>query len=350
VPCGIPTPLTGAAARAALRLNRPGIYQCTVRIPQSRIPPLPMRYRSRLIWPYGTLQGRWSHVDLYYATCFGAEILDVESAIVYAEERPLYAEYERFVFDQRRTSQCTQCRDGVPDDDCKRCDNRWREWAKWTGNALSGKLAQGPEMESLRMTDKPQRKWRWLGGRAHVQVTRRPADSARPFQAAVLTARARHVQWLRLREAKTPVYGDTDSAVTGDEQREFGGAIGEWKNEGEFVQWDAFGPKGYRCIRARDGKKIVKIKGLPGVTWESFDAYRRGEGVHNAQGVQGLRSALSREGRAFVRRDLTRKSNAPMNVCGDRWREEDGSTSPLERDRDGALRWPSTSVLPEDVL
>jgi hypothetical protein len=55
-------------------LEREGFTKCIVRVPKTHIPPLPYRSGPKLLFPWGTLQGVWTNLELRYALSVGCTI------------------------------------------------------------------------------------------------------------------------------------------------------------------------------------------------------------------------------------------------------------------------------------
>lgn len=59
-------------------LEYEGFSKVTVTVPYMDIPPLPFKTDGKLMFPYGTLQGVWTNLELRYAVSLGCEISEMD--------------------------------------------------------------------------------------------------------------------------------------------------------------------------------------------------------------------------------------------------------------------------------
>jgi len=334
VPIGVPKlHHDGVSARRAWGAGNPGIYYAMVEVPESNTPPLPIRHRNRLAFPWGRIDGVWSHVELQHAEAAGCKIERITRAIAWPRERPVLREYAARVF---------RMRDSLPEPERKALGT----WLKFLANSLTGKLGQSPDHKVVRLGDyADDRDYELVGGSPWVwarDVWRIP-DCAHVQWAATLTARARvelHEQQTHAGEAW--VYSDTDSCFALHPlTRNVGDRIGQWAYEGMGVPpaslgdtwgdlpspddqygWLCEAPKVYAYNDPERGEKIAHAKGIPDseriVRWL---AYSRGELVSEDRGVLGLKNAARAE-KLFKRRTLSRRLHRNEEWCGARLRGE----------------------------
>lgn len=299
VPTGEPRPVAGASALSAWKAGVPGLYRAEWTADNDWIPPLPRRGKQRLIWGAGDGAGWYARPELEAAEETGTR-LKITLALLY-DEKPIYRPLMERLFRLRSSAK------------------GWRrEWVKRISNTVSGKLAQGTEGCTIHITDNPKLGWRWLGGRAWAAVVQRVSSCARPAQAAYLTARVR-ARLLRALSAADPAYCDTDSCYSAAGGPDIiGDGLGEWKDEGPALDWQAAAPKVYRYSTGKREK--VKGKGFSGLTSEGFDRILAGKPWTIDRGVLGIRTA----GAAFKRKHVQRTLRLRPGFVGFRRIDTDG--------------------------
>lgn len=333
-----------ASGRRAFDGELPGIFRADVLIPDSRIPPLAHRGRNgSLLWATGHVSGVWTGIELRRSLDSGVRIVRLRDARIWPEESPIFRPYMEHVYSLRVKAKAAH-------------DKRWDAVLKLCMNSLSGKLAQRPEVTTIRLTDEPLSDAGWLGplgraGRMWIQVTRRLAPCARPQMAAVLTSRVRGVLLSRLERADFgAVYCDTDSVycVRPDDTDVTDNELGTWGFDGVMSDWLSGGPKVY-AYNAH-GSRYAKAKGVPKASPDDVRTLATGDGtVRRVSGVRGLTGALRAGERAFVARELSRTRRAPVAVVGTRYVLPDGSTVPLRREASGRYVWPGIDASPSDA-
>jgi hypothetical protein len=343
LPYGEYATLRGQRAAKALENERPGIYECTVSIPESAIPPLPWRSPGeRILYPVGKVRGSWTYLELRYAVdeC-GCRLETVHSAIVWSDEDVLFAEFMSQIFAVRSQF----------------ADNKAiAAWQKWFGNSFTGKLAERPDKERLfcnlevseikYCNPANPRHWelgcRWgrcsgrcgamsplaFDGNLWLQKYWRLSDCSHIQWAAYLTAATR-IKWHRAAmtqdKGRGVIYGDTDSIYSVDRLPPdlYGDGLGTFGYEGALNEWLCLAPKTYRYTD-ENGKVHCRGKGLPNIEPDVWEAFRRGDTVVTDRGVMGLRSAAraNEPGVSLFRRKLIKRKRhgdlEPGHFVGDR--------------------------------
>lgn len=347
LPTGARHETSGSASRRAFRDGREGVFDATVSVPDSYIPPLPMRGRVRIGFPIGKFSGTWTALELRYAESVGVKILNISDAIWWEKSEILFNSFCNQFFDIRKQ---------------KGPDTAWGQFCKWFPNACSGKFAMGPEMDRVIINPEEEPNECGMGnncrGRCHPakgccehrcwgrcpspinrerSIWRFPMwrldPCAHVHWAAYVTAHARtrlHAQlcsdgaygW-------TSTYCDTDSCFATQERTDWiGGELGQWKPEGEFWNMQILGPKMYSFYE-ESGKRKAKAKGIPDAV-KHFDALADGEEIPIKRGVMTFKSAArSASGKLFQRKNMTRQLKRRGQYVGDRRVDKHGRTWPL---------------------
>lgn len=355
VPFGRWTTLLGADASRAYSRGAHGSYRAEVFVPRGDLPPLPHRFSEprgqgrltpgRLLWTTGTITGWFTPIELAAAENHGAQIQRIIAADTWSDCEPIFRPYVEMIYSARDRARAAG-------------DKRWAGVLKWYANALSGKLAQHPDSESIAVIaedDSPMRMieagWDHVAGRVWSKPTRRLSSNCRPIMAAYLTSRSRVKLLDRLgRHRGRWIYCDTDSTylLDKDDRDVHESALGTWGYEGPLTDWLALAPKLYR-YRDENGEPHVRSKGIPLIrpgtseeskrraaerNWQSIDELAAGATVSRPGGVKRLRSG----GGTFAARTVERghlDSQHGTGRCGTRYVESDGTTRPLHRTTDG---------------
>lgn len=352
VPVGAPIELGADRAGRAYRMGRPGIYEATVRVPDSFLPPLPMRtpIEERLCFPVGRMSGSWTALELAAAEDLGVEIEQMHTATVWLEEAVLFDDLMERWFAVR--------------DEVGR-ETALGSWQKGLMTALSGKLAERPDRERVVLW--PDRKEVKLCGgrgarcrRAGCTVNRctekcgswRPIDhdgqvwgapiwrlsaASHVHWAAYYTSAAR-IEWLRAarrhRESSL-VYGAVDSLFveTPQLQLDLGHELQEWKPLGAWGEWGCLAPGVYKYVDGQTGELVIRARGLSRLddkAWQILAA--REQALTETRGVISLRQAATEGGGLFQRRRRhLQLREEPDGWYGDRrLRPGTGRTYPVE--------------------
>lgn len=305
----------GKRAYECLKRSTEGVYSVIVDIPQMHVPPLPIRTSDRIEYPYGDgVRGVWTLPEIEYALGLGVKITGVVWAIVYESRMVVFDELMESWYRMRRSS------------------GPFSEWDSLFSKSLSGKLAESPDRESIRMYP-PKIKWcprtkpcsrTSCSGRcgAYRQVDLwgniwatpyyRPAPSAHVAWGAYCTAATR-ITWHKeaIAQGEDLVYGDTDSIWTTSRivPSPRGDGLGEWglKETADGVyhwdEWQGIAPKVYRY---RTGEKwTYTTAGASGICDEEWEAASTGATIVRARGVQSLGESAA-AGKSLFRRQRTK--------------------------------------------
>lgn len=280
--CELPTGTSQAVgsrnATACLARQRPGIYDATIDVPADTfLPALPVRLEDdRTTYPTGAVSGSWTELEIRSAVERGANVLAVDSAIVWSGARVIFKPIVDSWYSFRRAVG-------------KR--SALGQWLRLFANSLTGKLAERPDRRSVRMHPDPG-SIRICDGKRPCTILRcvggcgayeqldidgaiwsvpfyRQAPSAHIHWASYLTAHTRRA-WLEGAErvGDKLVYGDTDSiwSLSSDGVRHrkpgrTGDALGQWELQHTWTEWQCVAPKSYRF---RDPKRgaVVRTAGL----------------------------------------------------------------------------------------
>jgi hypothetical protein len=313
VPVGASRHCWGKAAEAEWTKHSPGMYTASVRVPRCHIPPLPMRHKGRLFYPYGRFVGTWTLPELSYAQSIGVEILGVTESITWDDEKILFAEWIAKLFGLRIVAPGGK-------------SGPIGTFCKYYMNSLTGKFGSHPEKMQISVNPKKLRVCRCeddcdgkCGAHQPLNVAGTVFGSfswqidacAHIEWAAYLTSTAR-VEWHRQataleRDGLDVVYGDTDSLfVERKRTRNIGTELGQWEEKGEYANFHGLAPKVYTFERG--ASVVAKAKGFSlgkRTGSQARELLVRGTPV-SKDGIGGFRSSLRLDGEFFSRRELTR--------------------------------------------
>lgn len=216
-----------------------GFVDCTIYIPESYIPILPLR-RDKLYFPVGTLRGQWTSEELIAAELQGCTIQKIHQAY-YFKTVEIFKDYVLKLYELKKKS-------GEPT----------RTIAKGLLNALYGKFGQNPT-KKIYCSERtaPDGAYPIIlsngtpSGFAYYERTSRSAYLL-PHLASAVTSKARLHLFTKL--DNNSFYCDTDSVFT-SESIQTSKELGEWSEVGQgaaqFIQ-----PKLYKF------KGTWKSKGL----------------------------------------------------------------------------------------
>ncbi len=344
VPVGEPRLCDPRAARKAFEGGKPGSYNAVVMVPESLRPPLPIRHRDRLAYPYGRVEGSWPHVELQHAVNLGCKIERFYSAVVWDQEEARLQPYAKSCFDLR---------DNLPVEQ----KDALGVWLKFLANSLTGKLGQSPEWQIVTLGDfADDSRYEQVGSSPWVwsrDVWRIP-QCAMVHWAMTLTGRARVELHSQIEHAGDAwVYSDTDSCFsTRQLTRNIGEDLGDWAYEWSKkskiakdmrkpngAEWEARAPKVYTYVDMSMYERIAHAKGVPGakdgdtIDYGVWKSYTSGEIIRSDRGVKSLKVAArggensqGREGALFARRSLTRQFHESEEWCGARLRTGNART------------------------
>jgi hypothetical protein len=291
------------------------------------------------VFPTGTWLGSFTGLELRAAESRGVTA-QIHRALVWSDAEPVMAPALAHLWSCRAQAKAEG-------------NDSLAGWLKWFCNAPTGKLGESPEKERILFNPNEDKvrahgpdcrrgkgrqkcrcgAWRPLDreGKVWAAPFFRISDCAHLHWNAYLTAWTR-LELLAQAEAdgqggRTCIYFDTDCVkATSERVKGIGEGLGEWGFEGSFRDWLALAPKVYR-YRDAAGEWVVRGKGLPGLDFHGFEAFRRGEPWVVERGVLALRSA-ARTGNLFTRRRLSRSNHADGTHYGGRRLGSDGVTYP----------------------
>jgi hypothetical protein len=303
VPLGESAMLDRRTAPMAWSRGRPGIYYASVTVPEMMAPPLPVRFRERIVYPWGLVVGSWSRDELLRAEEVGCTIEKLHGGIAWAREEALLEPHVRHCFALREAAKGNEA---------------LRTWLKFVANSLTGGFAQDPEFDIIALGDyaddpdwEAVGRYDWIWRRGVFAIPQR----AHVHWAATLTADARVELHRQITHAGDDwVYSDTDScpslrALT----RNTGTGLGEWAFEGTDP-WKCLAPKVYKR-----GENKVRAKGIPHAE-KVWPAIMSGGKITLDRGVDSLLVAAKGDS-LFRRRSGTRRVKQRADWCGARMRE-----------------------------
>jgi len=292
VPCGEMAVLDRRTAPLAWKRDKPGCYFATVDVPELHAPPLPVRLRDRIVYPWGKLVGTWTRDELHRAEECGAVIKRLHGGVAWADELPLLAPHVDHCFKLREAA----------------TSKALKTWLKFVANSLTGAFAQDPSQDVVMLGDyaddpsyEPVGRYDWIWRREVFRISQR----AHVHWAAMLTARARVELHREIEHAGDDwCYSDTDSCIaTRTLTRNVGEDLGQWAFEGEATDFVALAPKVYSYDVG--GKLHARAKGIPRAD-RAWPAIMSGDRVPLNRGVDSLLVA-SKGAKLFKRRDGGRR-------------------------------------------
>lgn len=329
VPVGEPVLLDKRTAPKAWARGKPGVYFATVDVPEMLSPPLPVRFRERICYPWGRLVGSWSRNELQRAEEVGATIQRLHGGIGWPREEALLTAH---------VHHCFALREAAPTAALK-------EWLKFVANSLTGGFAQDPEFDIVALGDyaddpawEPVGRYDWIWRRGVFAIPQR----AHVHWAATLTADARVELHRQIVHAGDDwVYSDTDSCpATRKLTRNVGDGLGEWAFEGEGRDWVCLAPKVYKFLGGTKKNprhhRVAKAKGIPDAA-AAWPRIMSGARVTLDRGVDSLLVA-ARGDKLFKRRDGHRSVRPREGWCGARILEGERTRAPHVTDLENLPR------------
>lgn len=305
LPTGDPAELGSREAMLALNAETPGVYECTVTVPEIFVPPLPTRVNGRIVYPTGTFTGSWVLPELHAAIERGATVDAVHGAVAWTDEEVIFDDLMREWYAIRRKAGKSSA---------------FGEWLRVLPSSLTGKFAESPLRHTLRLHPDEikaclrQKRCRdgctgYCG--AHTQVDAwghlwvqgyyRLGEASHLHWAAYLRAYAR-IHLLEGIERSGPeslVASRTDSIWTTSREApgRTGRDLGAWEVKHEWSHWACRSPGIYRFRSGEDGHVTIRAVGAPRMTEHDWRAGH----VRRKDGVLPLLSA-AQEGRSLFRR------------------------------------------------
>lgn len=316
LPTGEPKMLERGNAGMAYGRNKLGIYYAAVQVPEMHAPPLPVRFRNRICYPWGLVIGSWPLAELQRAEEVGATILKFHGGIAWPRAEAILAPHIHRCFELR-----------------EKADNKpLKTWIKFVANSLTGAFAQDPEFDLIGLGDgeeytdnpawKPVGRYNWIWRRGVFAIPQR----GHVHFAATLTADARVELHREIAHAGDAwCMSDTDSCIaTQTLTRRIGEGLGEWAYEGEGRNFVCLAPKVYSY--ETDKGRIAKAKGIPRAVgvWPTIMA---GEVIPLDRGVDSLLVA-ARGDSLFHRRAGTRSILPRAGWVGGRIRDGSSTRAP----------------------
>jgi hypothetical protein len=333
LPVGGCSELGSRHALEALRTERPGIYNLTVRVPDDAfLPPLPWHCGGVLTFPTGVISGSWALPEIGHALDCGVEILEGHSAIVFEGQAPIFAPLvERWYAIRKAVGRKTPL----------------GQWMGRLAKALTGKFAEKPHR--MRVTMHPTEikvctrtgpccdgcvgdcgayEQLDLFGEIWAIPYKRLGPSAYPQWSAYLRAMTRvqlHEQMERF--GKELVLSNTDSiwCVGRKVPQPTGSQLGQWEFQHGWQEIEIRSPGAYAFRREAGGE--LEIRGIPGLTEEDW---KRGSGTIE-RGVLTFGNAVKSTKGLFSKR--SRRWSLPNHerqIYGDRRLSSGGITYPLD--------------------
>jgi len=229
-----------------------GCSDITIFIPETEFPILPYRFENKLLFPYGTFRGWYSHVELREAIKRGATIKEVHRTYYFKETVDPFSRFIKDMYNKRM--------------EYKKENNPMEYVVKILMNSLYGKFGQKfrnkdnwiPFPETIEELDKYDFFERFGNFIRVKQDYTEPSNFCIPIWALYTTSYARlHLH--SLIERASPVYVDTDSLMT-KKKMITGDDLGQLKLEMKINEGIVCKPKMY-CIKGSKGD-VVKIKGV----------------------------------------------------------------------------------------
>lgn len=327
LPIGYCRELGEKRAAIALAAQKPGVYTCTVTVPDYLfLPPLAWHSAGKLTFPIGTFGGTWALPELIAAVERGVSIDRVHAALVWEAAAPIFKPLVERWYEIRR---------GI---------GRKTPWGQWIGRlakTITGKFAEKPDRSRVTMHPEDIKVCNRRGacnegctGRcgAYEQLDlfghiwsipyRRLGPSSYPQWSAYLRAMTR-VQWLEQAEryGEDLVMGNTDSLWTiGRKSPDpLGDDLGQWEYQHAWEDLEIRSLTAYafrdpaeatheRVEVRKNGKRAIEnrrkpgplhIRGIPGIT---EDDWKRGAGTLD-RGIVTLGNSMhSPSGNLFMRR------------------------------------------------
>lgn len=250
--------------------NFEGVTRARVTIKNIDKPLLPLRYNDKLMFPVGTFEGTWNHVELRKALKLGYKI-QCKEQIIYRETFNPFSEFVDNFYELRNKF--------------KNDNNAFEFIVKILMNSLYGKFGM-KLVEKYKIIDKKEltdydTMKKLIGNSAFTEkgdkiiIREQKAFNgiySFPILASYVTSYSRLIMYDYLIDDKV-VYTDTDSIMTESELTNTGNELGQMKIEGKYPYAIFVKPKFYLVwFKAR-------IKGVASPTVEDFDSILRGEKV-----------------------------------------------------------------------
>jgi hypothetical protein len=268
-----------------------GFAWVLIHVPEDmHIPPLPVRYEKKLIFPVGKLSGVWTFQEIEMAERYGCKIEKIEQIIFFKKTAPIFKGFVEKFEELKKTSKGAK-----------------RTFSKLVQNSLYGKFGMNRERDGLKMYTEElehelkatETKYRifehpFLKRKFIESPTFSKAEYIQPHIAAFVTSYARILLYEsimhQVEKGELVAYCDTDSMATSTtlapelvDEHEYG----KWKLEAEIKEAIFIQPKLYfeeefafkedddgNFILDENGNKIhkqtIKAKGIPKDVFSEF--------------------------------------------------------------------------------
>lgn len=317
---GNPEHLFGRYSQAAFLAGKSGIYQVDITVPESYMPPLPIRGAERLAYPHGRFSGSYVYAELLNAVeKYGVRINAFKESRVFTERRKIFGEWCAKITEMRmKAGKKTPL--GL----------FWKRYQ----NSVYGKLCARPEHLHLKINpdvisegDEP------IADGIYVRRTSRIDECSHIVWGSEVTGNGRIMLLDKCHEGTGPEgvrYIDTDGAKT-DDRRPIGvkDEPGAWEEKAKRNLL-VIAPKVYaeeeEICQLADGQGVViKVSSrAKGIRIPRTEVPVIGKTYPVRGGVKGARSIGSRE-KFFERNDMTR---TVAERTGDRIAIGNGRTRP----------------------
>ena len=268
VPIGEHRELGHRAAQRSMGDQRPGIYSCTITVPESNVPPLPWGWGEGIAFPIGVVSGTWALPEIQNAITHGCSVESVEWGIVWDKTSAVFGDWIRDIYNLRR--------------ECGK-DSAFGKWLRLFPNSLIGKMAERPDKRMLRMNPPVEEivicrrrkrcaagcicgEWEQIDkwGQMWSVPFFRPSESSHVHWASYITATSRiaHSEQV-IAHGDDAVYCDTDSLWTTSDATPVhcGDGLGEWSLKCRFSEWEGPAPKSYAYTDGNTGERVVSSAG-----------------------------------------------------------------------------------------
>ncbi|HEY8541806.1 MAG TPA: DNA polymerase, partial [Pseudothermotoga sp.] len=239
-----------------------GVSECTVYVPDMKIPPLPVKFDGKLIFPVGLIRGWWNHNELRLAVKYGVRIEKIHKTVYATRTVTPFIHFVDYFYKLRKVYKAEG-------------HNSESLFCKLILNSLYGKFGQMNEKRIFGWVDEEKGEgWEFEPfGDSDFGVWKKVGEDGRAVKedarhsvlcwASYITSWARIYLYRKMMEVIEKggrvFYCDTDSVFT-DIELETGNELGQVKLE--YQGWfKAYAPKVYQ-VNLDDHHKIIKVKGV----------------------------------------------------------------------------------------
>lgn len=324
-PYAMTQPCPGDCIKINRTLPDHGIYvaHVTVEVPETFLPPLPMRIKGRLFFPVGTWRAWLSNVDVELLQMEGGRVLNVHEVMHFAPFTDLAA-YATTLYDMRKAAETPFERTAF----------------KLLLNSLYGKFAESRTKSALHLNPKKidRERWTMLFPGAWLYEKDVPVPHRHVPISVHITALARRTLFNYMNDSQQVHYCDTDgfSTMTGyDVTNELGGLKLEKRLVKPDGEWSFVQPKGYNISDGEElqkdgtwealGDKGVKLKGFSRMSMAKWGKLIEGEAIAHERMYRIKEQA--RRG-LFMPGERTVMKRMQQNVLQKRFHYPDGTTRP----------------------